>query len=373
MTDQFVDSKRKPLILIAEDIPKNMEVVCNILRKEGYRLAMAGNGRQALEMAPLVRPDLILLDIMMPEANGYEVCEKLKANPEVRDIPVIFLTAKVDTDDVVKGFELGAVDYVTKPFKGAELVSRVRTHLELTFARRSLKTLNATKDKFFSIIAHDLRDPLQYLLLSADFLQQSYDDIAEKKRKDYIRRFYDSSHRISSLLENLLNWSRSQSGSMEVKPEPTDAGALVREAFQLSAGNAKKKDITLSSSVEPGVTVYADPNMLHTLLRNLVSNAVKFTPPGGEVKVAAADSPEPEENFVHITVSDNGIGIPAEDIDSIFRIDVRKTRQGTAKEKGTGLGLILCKEFVDRNNGTISVSSEPGKGTTFTVTLPKQA
>jgi len=194
----MTEQRKRPLVLVVEDIPKNMEVVCNILRKEGYRLAMAGNGLQGLEMVPNVKPDLILLDIMMPEMDGFEVCKRLKENPETKDIPIIFLTAIVETVDIVKGFEMGAVDYVTKPFKGAELTSRVRTHLELKFARESLQELNATKDKFFSIIAHDLKDPLSYLLLSADMLYNQYEEMAEEKRKDYIRRFYNNSQRINT-------------------------------------------------------------------------------------------------------------------------------------------------------------------------------
>ncbi|MCP5054983.1 MAG: response regulator, partial [bacterium] len=250
MRNSKKERQKKPLILIVEDIPRNMEIVCNILRKEGYRLAMAGNGRQAVDMVPIVRPDLILLDIMMPEMNGFEVCEHLKKNPVTKEIPIIFLTAKVDIVDVVKGFELGAVDYIIKPFKSAELLSRVSTHLELKFSREQLKQLNATKDKFFSIMAHDLKDPLQFLLLSADSLYNNYDSFDEAKRKDYIRRFHNNSRQISELLENLLQWSRSQQGLIRVKPEKLNIAALVDESFRLLNENAVKKDITLTSLVD---------------------------------------------------------------------------------------------------------------------------
>jgi signal transduction histidine kinase len=351
------DREKKPLILVAEDIPKNMEVVCNILRREEYRLAMAGNGRQALEMIPNVQPDLILMDIMMPEMDGFEVCEHLKKDPETKDIPVIFLTAKAEMADIIKGFDIGAVDYVTKPFRAAELLSRVKTHLELKFSREALKELNATKDKFFSIIAHDLRNPLQSLLLSAELMYKNYEIFDEAKRKNYIHGFYTNSRQISALLENLLAWSRSQRGRLDIKPEKIDIAALAAESTNLLKANAQKKEIVLSSQIEPGTFAFADKNMIRTVMR-----------PGGGINVNA--STLTGSNRVVITVSDSGVGMSAEKISRVFRIDAQTTTIGTTREKGTGLGLILCKEFIEKNNGSINVSSEPGKGSCFTIILP---
>ncbi len=368
MHNNSKEKQTKPLILIAEDIPKNMEVVCNILKKAGYRIAMAGNGRQALQMVSNVKPDLILLDILMPEMDGFEACRQLKQDPGIKDIPIIFLTAKTDTTDIVNGFKLGAVDYITKPFRGEELLSRVKTHLELKFSREALKELNATKDKFFSIIAHDLRDPLQFLLLSADSLYNDYDSFDETKRKDYIHRFHNNSQQLSALLENLLTWARSQSGSIEIKPGEIDIGALAAETIDLLKGNAQQKDIALSSLIGTGIFAFADKDMIRTVLRNLISNAVKFTPRGGEVKVNASTSTKGDR--LEISVTDTGVGINEQDITGLFRIDVKKSTRGTDNEKGTGLGLILCKEFVEKNNGTITVTSTPGKGSCFTFTLP---
>lgn len=356
----------KPLIFIAEDIPKNLQVLCNILRKESYRISAAGNGRQALEMIPEVRPDLILLDIMMPEMNGFEVCEELKKDPKTKEIPVIFLTAKAETTDIVKGLKIGAVDYITKPFNGSELLARVKTHLELKFAREELKELIATRDKFFSIIAHDLRNPLQFLVLSSDLLYNDYESLDEESRKDYIRKFYNGTNRISTLLENLLDWSRSQRGLIECKPEKMDVRAMAEENVDLLKTQARNKEIRVASRVEPGVFAFADKNMIRTVLRNLLSNAVKFTNPGGDVIIDAFKMGD----VVEIIVSDNGVGMTPEAVDELYKIAGSNSSLGTAQERGTGLGLILCKEFTEKNNGTIKVVSEPGKGTTFTVTLP---
>lgn len=359
-------NKPKPLILVAEDVPRNLEIVCNILKKEDYRIAAAGNGRQVLEMVPLIQPDLILLDVMMPEMDGFEVCQRLKNCLATKDIPIIFLTAKTETVDIVKGFEIGAVDYVTKPFNGMELVSRVKTHLELKFARERLKDLVAARDMFFSIIAHDLRNLLQYLLLSADTLHNQYDSFDEERKRDYIRRFYNSSYQISGLLENLLAWAQSQRGMIEYYPEKIDIGALVAENIELVKENARKKGVKVCSVIEPGIFVFADRNMIRTVIRNLLANGLKFTSSGGEVNVSAL----PIDNWIEMVVSDTGIGMDAEEVAGLFRIERRQGKTGTANEKGSGLGLILCKEFVLENKGTIEATSEPGKGSQFRVKLP---
>ncbi len=361
-----MEQQKKPLILVVEDIPRNLQVVCGILEKEGYNIAAVSDGRQAIEMIPEVKPDLILLDVMMPEMNGFEVCRHLKADAGTREIPIIFLTAKADSEDILKGFEIGAVDYVTKPFNGAELLSRVKTHLELRFSREALREMNATKDRFFSILAHDLRDPMQYLLLSSDALSNQYDALDDDKRRNYFQRFYKTSRQISDLLENLLLWSRSQREMVNINRERLDIAALASVSAGLAALKAEKKEISLETRIEPGVTAFVDGNMIAVVLRNLLSNAVKFTHHGGSVILSA----ESDGDDVEITVADTGVGIKPEDRENLFRVDRQKTTQGTDKEKGTGLGLLICKELVEKNNGTISVDSEPGNGTRFTVTLP---
>jgi two-component system sensor histidine kinase/response regulator len=366
--DKNTAENPKPLIFIVDDVPGNLQVLIHILKQEEYRIAAAGNGHQALDMIPAARPDLVLLDIMMPGMDGYEVCRQLKTNPAAADIPIIFLTAKAETADIVKGFELGAVDYVTKPFNPAELLVRVKTHLELKFSREKLTDLIAARDKFFSIIAHDLRNPVQNLILSSELLRSSYDSFDEAERMDYIQGINNSANHISSLLETLLDWSRVQSGTMELYREKIDITSLAADNIDLLKENAVKKNITVSSQIPANTYAFADKNMIGTVIRNLISNAVKFTNPGGEVKITAI--PASTGNSIEITVSDNGIGIKEENIAGLFRIDVQKKTRGTAKEKGTGLGLLLCKEFIEKNKGSIKVVSTPGKGSDFTFTLP---
>lgn len=363
-------------VLIVDDVPKNIQVVANILQPQGYRLAFAQRGEVALELVNKNNFDLILLDIMMPGMDGFEVCEALKSDPRHKDIPVVFLTAKTETDDIVRGFRLGAVDYVTKPFNSEELLARVCTHLELKTSRerlavanKELRKLNATKDKFFSIIAHDLRNPIQSLLMSSELLHCNYEKLAEEKIRKYLSRFHDSANHIAELLEDLLEWARSQQGKLKYNPAEISIHSLAASTVNLLREHAEKKDIHLFSQVEEKTAAFADSNMILTVIRNLVSNAIKFTPGGGEVNILA----ENRGAEIKVTVADTGVGIEQKDADDLFRIDTQKTSKGTDGEKGTGLGLILCREFVEKNNGCIWVESEPGKGSRFMFTLPVKA
>jgi len=355
-------------ILIADDIPKNIQIVANILQEEGYQMAFAQNGQAALKQARTNTYDLILLDIMMPEMDGFEVCRELKRGSSTKDIPVIFLTAKTDIESTVKGLEMGAVDYVTKPFNGTELLARVKTHLELKHSREELKELNAAKDKFFSIIAHDLKNPLGAFKNITELLSESFNQASHERKQSLIKKMKRSATHLYDLLENLLQWARSQTGKISFTPEKTDLYTLVNNALFVHTMNAEKKNIQLTSDISRDTCVYVDRSMIDTVFRNLITNAIKFTPEGGAVRVFSRD----DGAFIEVAVEDTGVGIAEAYVPNLFRIDVHCSTLGTAQEKGTGLGLILCKEFIERNKGSIRVESREGEGTTFLITIPKE-
>ncbi len=361
------DDTKESKILIVDDVPKNIQLAGSILQRQDYNIFFANNGETALNLAQTNAFDLILLDIMMPGMDGFEVCEQLKKDPNTREIPVIFLTAKTDTESTIKGFDIGAVDYVTKPFNEKELLARVRTHLELRAARESLREANVTKDKFFSIIAHDMKNPFNALLGLSKLLLNNFDVFDEDKKKYFIQNIYQSSDQGYKLLENLLDWSRMQTGKMVCQPALIDLYTYVFETMTLLKAGAANKKITLHSEVGEGTAIYADPNMVTMVIRNLVSNAIKFTEEGGEVRIVS----ETDGDYVQVTVSDTGLGIKEKNVEKLFRIDAHHSTLGTAQEAGTGLGLILCREFVLRNGGKIWVESEFGKGSKFIFTLPE--
>jgi CheY-like chemotaxis protein/two-component sensor histidine kinase len=362
-----IDGKKKFRIFIVDDVPGNIQLAANILKKSNYDFFYAENGKKALSIAKEKDFDLILLDIMMPEMDGYQVCEELKKNPGTRDIPIIFLTAKADKESIVKGLGAGAVDYVTKPFNDAELVARVKTHLALREAQKNLREANATKDKFFSIIAHDLKNPFNSLIGLSELLIKNFDNFDDVKKKKFIQKIYESSDNMYKLLENLLSWSRMQTGRIEWCPENINLNQIAGENLSLLKTAAENKHIVIISDLNANTTVYADADMVTMVFRNLITNAIKFTREDGVVRIVSKIT----SNFEEITVSDTGLGLSKEDIKKLFKIDVQHSTCGTAKEKGSGLGLILCKEFIEKNGGKIWVESELGKGSDFKFTLPK--
>lgn len=363
----MADNEKKPLILVVDDISQNLKILGHILSDAGYEMAFAQNGKQALNILDTVSPDLMLLDIMMPEVDGYEVCKKVNSNEAKKDIPIIFLTAKSDTADVAKGFSLGAVDYISKPFNKQELLARIKTHLELKFSREKLKNALASKNKFFSIIAHDLRHPIDAILSFAFMMNKYAAEMTKEELEKITTELVAMTNNTSDLLENLLMWSKSQTNSLDFDPIKFSLTEVLEKISELLSGALTKKKINFTFSVSEDLEVYGDLNMIETVIRNLITNAVKFTEEGGEILVKG----EELRKSVRITVEDNGIGMSEEDIEKLFRNDIKFSNPGTNKEKGSGLGLMLCKEFIEKHKGTINVHSELGKGSSFIINLPK--
>lgn len=268
--------------------------------------------------------------------------------------------------ETMKLTRIGDMHY-KKLMKANTQIEEQRNTLEVL--NRQLQQANATKDKFFSIIAHDLRNPLQFLLFASEILDDEYEygKPGAESIKKYIAEVLKTANNMSHLLENLLQWARSQSGRLECRPVPIDIDILARESIDFQQENSQNKDIEITQSVPENTLVYADENMIKSVFRNLVSNAVKFTPPGGAVSISASQSGD----TVITAIKDTGVGIQQKRLASLFDIGESNSTAGTAKEKGTGLGLILCKEFIEKNGGQLQVSSCVGEGSTFEVSLPR--
>jgi len=360
-------------ILIVDDDPTNLEILSEYLNQAEFKTLIAKNGKSALQQSEQARPDLILLDVIMPDMDGFETCRRLKQNEATKDIPVIFMTALSDMKAKVKGFESGGVDYITKPFQIEEALARVNTHLtirkqqqQLQQQTEQLKALNAEKDKFLSMIAHDLRSPFSTLHLLIGIAAENIEGSGQDELENIVRLLKKSSENLYTLLENLLAWSRIQRGVMKYHPQHLDIRKVIGQNITLVKPHAEQKQITIEAAIEEETPVYADYNMIDAVIRNLISNALKFTYPGGSVTI----STQQNGKFVTVSVSDTGIGIDEEHMANLFRVDAKYRRRGTAREQGTGLGLILCKEFIEKHDGKIQVESEVGKGSTFSFTLP---
>lgn len=545
-------------ILVIDDNPVNLSVIAEYLEEQQFRVLTAPDGEMGVRRAQFIKPDIILLDVMMPGIDGFETCRRLKADDRTLDIPIIFMTALASTEDKIKGFTMGAVDYVTKPVQYEEVLVRIKTHLTISRQKEQLANkarqlesahqigqqvttildleplmttvveaictqfnyyfvsvwlinqeknslvlragsgregvmlndsrlpletrsligtaycnkapvfvpdvhsdprflavdhlpntrselamplrvgqevlgvldiqvdetvtidpgedvillqmlvnqiaiaihnaqlyamekqlrqmvetrahelseLNASKDKFFSIVSHDLRSPFGGLLSLANMMLEEVDTISRDELKEMLEMMYDSAQATFDLLENLLTWSRLQRGRMVYQPKLVDLYGLTDKTVAVLRESAQAKGVTLMHQISPQTLIVADSQMIQTVLRNLVSNAVKFTPTGGEVTIYAqpytnGHNGTDASNLLEVAVADTGIGMKQEDMDKLFRLDVHHTTVGTAKEQGTGLGLIMCQEMMALHDAKICVESEAGKGTKMRFTLPK--
>jgi signal transduction histidine kinase len=271
-------------------------------------------------------------------------------------------------------FKIFAFYFVYQALIADQVKNRVRHILDLTEARNALasseqelREANSAKDKFLAILAHDLRNPFTGLKTLADLMGDHYDALDDESRRRYCRMISAGAAQGLELLNQLLAWAKSQSGKIHWEPRRFKLKSVVDEEIALLCVLAGNKQIDLTVRIDKDIEVFADPQMISTVVRNFLSNSIKFTPRGGSVVLTAG----PRNGSVEIAVSDTGIGITKEDLAKLFRIDVHYTTRGTGDEAGNGLGLLLCKEFVEKHNGRISVSSEPGKGSTFKFTLPR--
>lgn len=364
----------KPNILGIDDEQLNLELLRFILERNDFIFRGTHDDNHFLELLEQQLPDLILLDVIMPRIEGFELCSKLKSNPRYRDVPVIFLTGKVNVKDKIKGFEVGGVDYVTKPFNEEELIARIQTHIELRRARNKiehqaehLRQSNALKDRMFSIIGHDLRSPLSAAKLKMDFIMRGIIDPASSDFKDKtVYELLKTMDEALNLLQNLLGWAKAESDQIQIIPENLDLHEMVEQTFRLLKLGSEHKKITLSNNIPESTFVFADLNTTKTVLRNLLSNAIKFTPHEGEIRVNL----KMKKDRTVIEVQDNGQGIPPEDIPRILNPNEHFSKLGTEKEPGTGLGLVLCQSFIHKNGGTLKIRSAVGAGSTFYFDLP---
>jgi PAS domain S-box-containing protein len=246
------------------------------------------------------------------------------------------------------------------------IVERKIQTLKVQESEQALREANMSKDKFFSIIAHDLKNPFHGILGFANLLKEYYTDLSDKERLQYVENLYESTNVTYKLLENLLQWANAQTGRLEFLPEYIDLNILGGECLMITKPLAGKKEIVLEMAIDPDTIVYADPDMIRTIFRNLATNAIKFTARKGKVKIMAA----PREDFIMVCIEDNGIGMFPEELAKLFNIGEKMKRKGTEEEGGTGIGLNLCKEFIDRHGGEIWADSTPGNGSTFCFTLP---
>ena len=360
-------------ILIVDDVMSNVLLLKILLTNEKFQVCTANCGNACIEQARKEHPDLILLDVMMPDINGFDTAVIMKKDDELKDIPIIFLTALNTPQDLVKGFQVGASDFLTKPFNKEELVMRVMQQISLVAAKRIIqkqnKELKATlnnRDKMYSVIAHDLRSPMASIRMVLNLVVQSTSaDTVGPELYTLLDQANRESEEVHDLLDNLLKWTKSQTGRLNVVLQDLDLNDIIPGVVEIFEMIAQTKHITLDlQKTEDPLKVHADNDMLKTVLRNFMSNAIKFSPENSTIQILMAN----EGDFARVSVKDQGVGIAADRLDTIFHKG--ETTYGTGGEEGSGLGLQLCQDFARKNGGDCYVESVEGQGSTFSFTVP---
>ena len=359
-------------ILIVDDVVSNVLLLKILLTNEKFQVCTANCGNMCIEQARAEKPDLILLDVMMPDISGFDTAVILKKDPELKDIPIIFLTALNSPADLVKGFQVGASDFLSKPFNKEELLVRVMHQIALVDAKRTIQRQNrellatiTNRDKMYSVIAHDLRSPMASIRMVLNLVVASTSpELVGPELFELLDKANKESEEVHDLLDNLLKWTKSQTGRLSVVMQDLDLNDIIPGVVDIFEMIAATKKIHLSYSGS-SVVVRADNDMLKTIVRNFMSNAVKFSPEEStiEISVTTADA-----DFAKISVSDHGVGIAADRIGSIFHKG--ETTYGTGGEEGSGLGLQLCQDFARKIGGDVMVESAEGQGSTFSVLVP---
>lgn len=368
-------------ILIVDDVLSNILLLKAMLSLKKFQIVSANSGKSCLEQVKTENPDLILLDVMMPDMNGFDVATILKTSEEYapyRDIPIIFLTALNSPNDIVKGFRSGANDFVQKPFNKDELMIRVQHQISLVAAKRIIaeKTLALeasirNRDKMYSVIAHDLRAPIGTVKMMLEMMMSIMDPaVVGNEIIELINQTYEQTDETFSLLDNLLKWTKSQTGRLNVVYQQFKAEEILPALVDIYRHSAQVKGLKLTYIPTPTSQelIYADIEMLKTIVRNFISNALKFTPSGGEIKVYTTKDVNPD--YIVFNVQDNGCGLSEEEKQKLFNTKTHFTKYGTNSEEGSGLGLLLCLDFARKNGGDLFLESKVDVGSTFSFTVP---
>jgi two-component system sensor histidine kinase/response regulator len=362
-------------VLIVDDDRINLRILTGILRPDGYTLAEADSGERALEVYAEFRPDLVLLDVMLPGLNGFETCRTLHKTYGAETAPVVFITAKSESDDVVEGLTAGGIDYLPKPFRPKEVVARIRTHMHnrlLVEQQRllvdQLNKADAAKNRFLGMAAHDLRNPLASIRALSEFLQDITFGPLNAEQLDLIKTIHTASQQMLDLVNELLDVATIESGEMKLKLEPHNLADVISKSVELTNIEAVKKKTHISfENALPPILVKFDAAKMKQVVDNLLSNAVKYSPPGSHITVLL----NADDTGCSFAVCDQGPGIPENERDKLFKDFGRLSVKPTGGEKSVGLGLAICRKIVEAHGGTITAINlpAPAHGCEFRVIL----
>jgi two-component system, sensor histidine kinase and response regulator len=364
-----MSNSERPLVLVVDDEPKNVQLLTDLLESRNYRVCQAADGEQGLALARDRLPDVVLLDVMMPRLNGFEVCRRLKGEQKTAMIPVLLVTALDARQDRIAGIDAGANDFINKPIDSADLMLRVRNaastrqlHDRLATQLKQLQEFEAARDTLTHMIVHDLRSPLTGLRAYLDLLRLAANGNAEVV--EYAAEAQKTAVRLTEMISQVLEVSRMEAGQMPVSLQETDLSEVLPRAVAILG--PPPSEITLEYQIpEKPVTIHCDPELIGRVVVNLVGNAFKFTPPKGHVSVGLASEPD----RVRITVTDNGPGIPPDLRGKVFEKFGQAPLGQASGSRSTGLGLTFCKLAVEAHGGRIGLEGPKDGGARFWIEL----
>ncbi len=361
-------------ILVVDDDRLNRRLLAAILRPEGCEVIEADTGEKGLELYALAPPELVLLDVMLPGMNGFEACRELRTRYGDSAAPVIFITAKAESDDVVEGLAAGGVDYLPKPIRAKEALARIHTHLQIRqllaeqrLLVEQLSNANTAKNKFLGMAAHDLRNPLASIRGLAEFLREGVVGQLTPGQLDLVGTIHTASKQMLVLVNELLDVATIEAGELRISLEMADLAEIVEKAVYLANIEAQAKQTKIEIVPHDRPPPHRlDPAKIRQVVDNLLSNAVKFSPPSSTITVEV----EAVTGAIVVAVRDQGPGIPETERGKLFKDFGRTSVQPTGGEKSTGLGLAICRKIVDGHHGTITADNLAERGCVFRVTLP---
>jgi len=370
----MAQTTRNNVILVVDDNEQVTAFLKAVLKQSGYEIITASHGNEALENIEETKPDLVLLDVLMPDIDGFEICKKIKSDPEASDLPVIFITAKTETEDIEAGFEAGGDDYITKPFSKGELFSRIDRHLEIYNAKkqieeknRELEKLIKFRDKIYSVISHDMQSYMSNIKMLGDAMK------AESKSKDeetleMLDMMEDNINDAFNFLNNLLKWATHENDRLVPDFQYfSPAGAIEDTLLVLKSKKVQKNiDIKLHEKEKLPGKIYGDPHNFKAILRNLLTNAVKFSYKNSIVHIFH----RVQDQKLVIRVKDSGIGISPEDQKKLLSDEIHYSSRGTYSEKGAGIGLLISYKMANLNRGDLWFESSEGEGSSFYFSTP---
>ena len=370
--------EQEPVILVVDDTEDNLDLLEFALKRKPVRMLRATSGMECLALAAERQPDIILLDIQMPEMDGFETLKRLRANPTTSKIPVVFLTAqRKDAESIAAGLALGAEQYLTKPIDTDELLVRTRMLIQL---KRAEAELERTKADFMAMLVHDLRSPLIGVKSVIELLQDSGKGaVLNDDHFELLNSAHSSAKKLLELISDFLDLSKYEAGTISFEASPVPVESFVDPVLHQMDIQFKQRNVKIIREIPAGLPkVFVDAMKTEQVVMNLLSNALKFTKGGGTVTLEAFPVTEEvisgdgvkKKDFVQINIIDNGVGIPADEVSLLFERYKQVSSAKIVKQKGTGLGLVICKRIVEAQGGRIAAQSEAGKRTTFSFTLP---